>query len=115
MSNEIIQSVVCDNYDGFQHVNFIFSQKFISLFWGLFNDEMDLKVRYGATKAYWLDFHKFMYISFKLPTRFQYNKKPLTFPFFKSVIYVITCACVYMLHFPFGDPQMDYGFNIYYH
>jgi hypothetical protein len=32
MSNEIIQSVVYDNYDGFQHVNFVFSQKFISLF-----------------------------------------------------------------------------------
>jgi hypothetical protein len=26
MSNEIIQSVVYDNHDGFQHVNFIFSQ-----------------------------------------------------------------------------------------
>jgi len=28
-----------NNYDDFQHVNFIFSQKFISLFWGLFNDK----------------------------------------------------------------------------
>jgi hypothetical protein len=27
MSNEIIQSVAHDNYDEFQHVNFIFSQK----------------------------------------------------------------------------------------
>jgi hypothetical protein len=27
------------NYDDFQHMNFIFSQKFISLFGGLFNDE----------------------------------------------------------------------------
>jgi hypothetical protein len=27
MSNEIIQSVAYDNYDEFQHVNFIFSQK----------------------------------------------------------------------------------------
>jgi hypothetical protein len=36
---EIIQSVAYDNnYVGFQHVNFLFSQKFISLFWGLFND-----------------------------------------------------------------------------
>jgi hypothetical protein len=28
-----------NNYDDFQRVNFIFSQKFISLFWGLFNDK----------------------------------------------------------------------------
>jgi hypothetical protein len=72
MSNEIIQSVVYDNYDDFQHVNFIISQKLILLFWGSFNDETDLKVRYGATKAYWLYFHKLMYISFKLPAQFQY-------------------------------------------
>jgi hypothetical protein len=34
------------NYDDFQHVNFMFSQKFISLFWELFVDETDLRVRY---------------------------------------------------------------------
>jgi hypothetical protein len=47
-SSEIIQSVVAyDNYDDFQHlINFTFSQKFISLFSGLFNDETDLRVRY---------------------------------------------------------------------
>jgi hypothetical protein len=49
MSQEIIQSVAYDNYDDFQHVNFIFSQNFISKFWGLFNDQTDLRVRY-----YWL-------------------------------------------------------------
>jgi hypothetical protein len=43
MSNEIIQNVACDNYDDFQYVNFIFSQTFISLFWGLFNNETDLR------------------------------------------------------------------------
>ncbi len=32
MGSEIIQSVAYDNYDDFQHVNFIFSQKNISLF-----------------------------------------------------------------------------------
>jgi hypothetical protein len=31
MSSEIIQSVAYDNYDDFQHFNFIFSQNFISL------------------------------------------------------------------------------------
>jgi hypothetical protein len=45
MSSQIIQSVVYDNYNDFQHVNFIFSQNFISLFWDLFNDETDLRVR----------------------------------------------------------------------
>jgi hypothetical protein len=30
--SEIIQSVAYDNYDNLQHVNFIFSQIFISLF-----------------------------------------------------------------------------------
>jgi len=47
LSSGIIQSVVAyDNYDDFQHVNFIFSQNFICLFSGLFNDETDLRVRY---------------------------------------------------------------------
>jgi hypothetical protein len=46
MSSENIQSVAYDNYNDFEHVNFISSQKFISLFWGLFNDETDLRVRY---------------------------------------------------------------------
>jgi len=32
MSIEIIQNVTYDNYDDFQHINFIFSQNFISLF-----------------------------------------------------------------------------------
>jgi hypothetical protein len=45
MGNEIIQSVTYDNYDNFQHVNVIFSsQIFISLFWGLFNDETNLNI-----------------------------------------------------------------------
>jgi hypothetical protein len=42
---EIIQNVTDDNYDDFQHVNSIFPQNFISLFWGLFNDETELSVR----------------------------------------------------------------------
>jgi hypothetical protein len=44
MSSEIIQSVAYDNYDDFQHVNFIFSKEFISLLWQLFNDRTDLRV-----------------------------------------------------------------------
>ncbi len=32
MSSEIVESVAYDNYDDFQHVNFVFSQNFISLF-----------------------------------------------------------------------------------
>jgi hypothetical protein len=43
MSSEIIQSVVCHNYNDFQHVNFIFSQ--ISFCY--FEDYLtDLSVRY---------------------------------------------------------------------
>jgi len=45
MSSEIIQSVTYVNFNDFQHVNFMFSQKFISLFSGLFNDQTDLRVR----------------------------------------------------------------------
>ncbi len=45
MSSEIIQSVAYNNYDDFQHVNFIFSQNFISLFCGLFNDKTNLDIR----------------------------------------------------------------------
>jgi hypothetical protein len=50
MSIEIIQSIFDDNCDDFQHVNFIFSQKITSLFWGLFNDQFELRVRYRNTK-----------------------------------------------------------------
>jgi hypothetical protein len=46
MNNEIIQNVAYDNYDDFKHVNFKFSQNFISLFGGLFNDKIDLRVRH---------------------------------------------------------------------
>jgi hypothetical protein len=41
-------SVAYDKLWWFQHVNFIFSQNLVSLFWGLFNDETDLRVRYFA-------------------------------------------------------------------
>jgi hypothetical protein len=51
MSGEIIQNVGYDNYDDFQHVNFIFSQNFISLFWVLFNNETELRVRYDCQSA----------------------------------------------------------------
>jgi hypothetical protein len=45
MSREIIQSEAYHNYDDF-NINFISSQNLILLFWGLFNDETDLRVRY---------------------------------------------------------------------
>jgi hypothetical protein len=46
MSGEIIQGVTTDNYDHFQYFNFIFPLNFISLFEGLFNHGIDLRVRY---------------------------------------------------------------------
>ncbi len=45
MNSEIIQNAAYDNYDDFQHDNFIFSQNIISLFSGLFNDKTNLSVR----------------------------------------------------------------------
>jgi hypothetical protein len=45
MSSKIIQILAYANYDDFQHVNFLFSQNFIPLFLGLFNDETDLTVK----------------------------------------------------------------------
>jgi hypothetical protein len=43
---KLFKSVKNHNYDEFQHVDFMFSQNFISLFWGLFDDKTDLRVRY---------------------------------------------------------------------
>jgi hypothetical protein len=38
--------------------------------------------KFGVTKAYWSDFHKPIYIAFKLSNTFpMYNKKPLMSPF----------------------------------
>jgi hypothetical protein len=38
--------------------------------------------KFGVLKAYWLDFHKSIYIAFKLPNiLLMYNKKPLMSPF----------------------------------
>jgi hypothetical protein len=34
------------SYNDFQHLNFIFSWKIASLFWSLFNDEIDFGIRY---------------------------------------------------------------------
>jgi hypothetical protein len=45
MNSEIIPNIAYDNYDDFQHDNFMFSQNFIPLFWGLFNDETDLRLK----------------------------------------------------------------------
>lgn len=52
MGSEIIQGVTYDNYHDFHHVNFISSQNFISLVWGLFNGETDLRVRYLSGSLY---------------------------------------------------------------
>jgi hypothetical protein len=46
MNSEIIPNVAYDKYGDFQHNDFILSQIFISLFWGLFNDKTDLRLRY---------------------------------------------------------------------
>jgi hypothetical protein len=56
MSNEIIQSVTYVSYDEFQHLNIIISQIFTWLFWKLFNDETDLKLRCPFTSYVWCMF-----------------------------------------------------------
>ncbi len=43
---DIIQIGACNNYDGFPHLKFIFSQKSLSLFEGLFNNKTDPRVKY---------------------------------------------------------------------
>jgi hypothetical protein len=52
MNSESIHIVTYDNYDDFQHVNLIFSQIFISLFWGLFNDEIDFRITESLVEFY---------------------------------------------------------------
>jgi hypothetical protein len=51
MSSEITLSVTYVKYDDFRLVNSIFSQKFDSLFCGLFNDGIDLL---GKVVVCWL-------------------------------------------------------------
>ncbi len=47
MNSEIIQSVADDNYDLFSTCQLqIFIKNSFHYFWGLFNDKMDLRVRY---------------------------------------------------------------------
>ncbi len=64
----------------------------------------------GVTKAYWLDFHKPIYLAFKLPNTFpMYNKNPLSSPLFENVAY----EC-YIFHL-INDTKMvaPYGLNLY--
>ncbi len=43
---------------------------------------LENEYKYGVTKVYWSNFHKPIYITFKLPNTFlMYNKKSLMFPF----------------------------------
>jgi hypothetical protein len=58
MNDEIIQSVAYDNHDDFQHINAMFSQIFIPLFLGLFNDKTDLRVRYYFSRENENSYHQ---------------------------------------------------------
>jgi hypothetical protein len=42
---EIIEIIAYNNYEGVLHLNFIFSQRFISKFNAQFNDKIDPRVR----------------------------------------------------------------------
>jgi hypothetical protein len=94
MSSEIIQNLHYDNYDDFQHVDFIFSQNFISLFWGLFNDETDLRVRYGSLNIWFGNLMGFLILSInELNVILKHN------PFARWQKSKVTLVYVY-LHFP---------------
>jgi hypothetical protein len=71
MSSEIIQNITYDNYDDFQHVNFVFSQYFISLFWGLFNHKIDLKGKVIPKIQKHLSFQTLSYIYLDLNVTFN--------------------------------------------
>lgn len=45
--NIVIQNVAYDNFDNFQDGNSTFSKEINSLFWTLFNDETNIRERYG--------------------------------------------------------------------
>jgi hypothetical protein len=46
----------------------------------------------NVIETYWSNFHKSIYIAFKLPNTIpMYNKKPLMFPFIESVTFVKIC------------------------
>jgi hypothetical protein len=76
MSSETNHIVAYDNYDNFQHVNLIFSQNFISLFWGLFNDETDPRIRKSFKKVLKLSMGK---SSIKAMQNYQSKGKWWTF------------------------------------
>jgi len=77
MSIEIVQNRAYGNYDDFQHVNFIFSQKFISLFGGLFNDETNLRVRYSV----------------HVTLIFYATRSNTSYMMFQNIVHVEICPC----------------------
>jgi hypothetical protein len=91
MSSEIIASVAYDNYDDFQCFNFIFSQNFISLFWWLINDKIDLRVSYAICL-----FHKC-----PSPRVFAGVKLNLLLTSFKKLV----------LWYPMGANQVSTGYH----
>jgi hypothetical protein len=75
VSNEIIPSVVYDNYDDFQHINVLFSQNFISLFLGLFNDKTDPRVKVVQAKTCGIAFDLYIDKGTKICSRKNECKK----------------------------------------
>jgi hypothetical protein len=48
--------------------------------------------KFGVIEAYWSNFHKSIYITFKLPNTLpMYNIKSLMLPFILSVTLVVIC------------------------
>ncbi len=55
MSGEIIQIIVCNNYDGFQHLSFIFSQTF---FFQYLKDYLMMKLTLRSVLRYGISISK---------------------------------------------------------
>ncbi len=101
MSSEIIQNVVAyDNHDDFQHVKFIFSQNFISLFWGLFNDETDLRVRKYNNSMSALKYYVWV----------SYTTMPILVPHSKALIWYkgrVVCLFLTMIDCSHCGPKKE--------
>jgi hypothetical protein len=50
MRSENFQIVAYDHYNDFQLLSFVFSHKFVSVFYTLFNDETDPRLEYKFSR-----------------------------------------------------------------
>jgi hypothetical protein len=88
MRIDFLKIVANDNYNNFQHLTFIFSQKIISLFWKLFTDELNIRVRYYNVHVY----IKYIYIRLMQNTQNKKNYKKLNIEKINYTIWIFFFA-----------------------